>query len=189
MAALLAELALAVEAAAKTGDGSAIASSAATAGDAAATAATAIIDGVVVAAGHGRAIAPEAAAGAEGVVAAAGHSRAVAAPAAVALLLAVIVGVVAGHGRAVAGGLLLRELAPSSSAEPPSRRDATRGARPRRPWSGDEDEPQNSDAERCMMLRQETKWLQININIRMHIGTTIGTYIRMHIRIHIHTYA
>ena len=153
MAALLAELALAVEAAAKTGDGSAIASSAATAGDAAATAATAIIDGVVVAAGHGRAIAPEAAAGAEGVVAAAGHSRAVAAPAAVALLLlAVIVGVVAGHGRAVAGGLLLRELAPSSSAEPPSRRDATRRARPRRPWSGDEDEPQNSDAERCMML-------------------------------------
>ena len=153
MAALLAELALAVEAAAKTGDGSAIASSAATAGDAAATAATAIIDGVVVAAGHGRAIAPEAAAGAEGVVAAAGHSRAVAAPAAVALLLAVIVGVVAGHGRAVAGGLLLRELAPSSSSvEPPSRRDATRRARPRRPWSGDEDEPQNSDAERCMML-------------------------------------
>ena len=151
MAALLAELALAVEAAAKTGDGSAIASSAATAGDAAATAATAI-DGVVVAAGHGRAIAPEAAAGAEGVVAAAGHSCAVAAPAAVALLLAVIVGVVAGHGRAVAGGLLLRELAPSSSVEPPSRRDATRGARPRRPWSGDEDEPQNSDAERCMML-------------------------------------
>ena len=152
MAALLAELALAVEAAAKTGDGSAIASSAATAGDAAATAATAI-DGVVVAAGHGRAIAPEAAAGAEGVVAAAGHSRAVAAPAAVALLLAVIVGVVAGHGRAVAGGLLLRELAPSSSSvEPPSRRDATRRARPRRPWSGDEDEPQNSDAERCMML-------------------------------------
>ena len=151
MAALLAELALAVEAAAKTGDGSAIASSAATAGDAAATAATAI-DGIVVAAGHGCTIAPEAAAGAEGVVAAAGHSCAVAAPAAVALLLAVIVGVVAGHGRAVAGGLLLRELAPSSSAEPPSRCDATRRARPRRPWSGDEDEPQNSDAERCMML-------------------------------------